>query len=218
MKELPRIPKVIWIVIIILSTVVLLACGGKVKAADIIRTTPGIASPTPTVELAPTASPATPMVTEVPRRRRLENRQVGYSLLYPADWQVTGKVVATEFANDATCESVEVIDFQPPPGSSPVAFILHSLVQICAKPLADSLMLEEFMRQTYGDTFFARFQRTNLAGVVAFQAASGGPSTTIFLQTDRHRIQIVTTVAASPDQRAQRVIEVQEILDRLSFF
>jgi len=222
------------IVIVILSGGMLLACGGKVKRAEVTQIKLGIASPAATVKsrpavhltpipalsflVSPTASPEPTVATAVPRRRRLENREVGYSLLYPDNWQVKRNVVATEFATGATCESVVVVDFQPPPESGPAAFILHSFVQICSKSLADKSTLEEFMRQTYGDAFFTRFQITNLAGVAAYQLASQGSSTTIFLQTNRHRIQIVTAVVASPDKQAQRVVEVQEILDSLSFF
>jgi hypothetical protein len=221
-----------WIVPFALSPVLVLACG--LKRFSVARTTPGIADPMPIAELIAAvhlslistlsfsdsqiviAGP--PLAMQAPRRGRSENREVGYSLLYPGDWQVKGNVVATEFATAAACESVVIVDFQPPPGSGPAAFILHSFVQICAKPLADNLMLEEFMRQTYGHTFFTIFQRTNLAGLAGYQIERHGLNTTIFLQTNRHRIQIVTAVIASPEKQAQRVTEVQEILHSLSFF
>jgi hypothetical protein len=83
-------------------------------------------------------------------------------LLYPEHWHIRSQVVATEFVNSDQCESVEVVDFQPPPGSG-AGFILHSFVQICAKPLSDSLTLDGFMRQTYGDST-SQFQVTELAG------------------------------------------------------
>jgi hypothetical protein len=225
-------PSAQWIARFALSPVLVLGCGLKTFA--VTRTTPGIADAMPTAELTAAVhlSPIStlsfsgsqiviagpPLAMQVPRRGRLDNREVGYSLLYPGDWQFKGNVVATEFATAAACESVVIVDFQPPPGSGPAVFILHSFVQICAKPLADNLMLEEFMRQTYGHTFFTSFRRTNLAGLAGYQIERDGLNTTIFLQTNRHRIQIVTAVVASPEKQAQRVTEVQEILHSLSFF
>jgi hypothetical protein len=146
----------------------------------------------------------------------LQNIESGYSLCYPADWKVGGSTLATEFAKGAQCKSVEVVDFQPPPGSG-AAYILHSLVQICAKPLTDTLILDAFMRQTYGDTFTAQFQVTSLSGLQAYQAINANKDTTLFLQTNHYRFQIVTTVVAAPDKRDLRLSQVQQILMSLSF-
>jgi hypothetical protein len=98
----------------------------------------------------------------------LENKNIQYSIRYPVDWHVGGKLVATGFANSSQCESVEVVDFRPPPGSG-ASFILHSFVQICAKRLLDRLTLDDFMRRTYGDST-RRFQVTELGGIKAYRA------------------------------------------------
>lgn len=147
---------------------------------------------------------------------RLENPEVGYSLLYPGDWQLRGQVMATEFANGAQCESVEVVDFQPPPEAGPGAFVLHSFVQVCAKPLTDSSTLDDFMRRTYGDALAGLFQMMELDGVRAYRATNEDLDVTIFLQTNDYRVQIVSSVEADPDQRSERISQVQTILDSLS--
>jgi len=148
--------------------------------------------------------------------KRLENPQVGYSLRYPQDWQVRGRVVATEFAQSAQCESVEVVDFQPPPETGPSAVILHSFVQICAKPQANAATLEDFLRQTYGEAFAVHFQRTDLHGIHAYQARNESGSTTIFLQTREYRLQIVSTVVANAAKRSKRRAEAEAILESFS--
>lgn len=145
----------------------------------------------------------------------LENPKIGYSLLYPDDWHVSGYVKWTEFANGSQCESVEVVDLQPPPGSG-AGFILHSFVQICAKPLIDRLTLDDFMRQTYGDTV-SQFQVADLAGMRAYRSVNAEQNTTWFLQTNRYRIQIATAVVSKPDKQDMRLSQVQQILASLSF-
>jgi hypothetical protein len=154
---------------------------------------------------------STPMAISM---KRLENARIGYSLSYPADWQVRGYILATAFAKGAQCESVEVVDFQPPPGSG-AGFILHSFVQICAKPLMDNLTLDDFMRQTYGNTFTTQFQVTHLAGMQAYRARN--TEGTWFLQTKGYRIQIVASVVAAPDKQDARSSQVHQILASLSF-
>src|SRR5262249_34120278 len=76
--------------------------------------------------------------------KRLEDRQVGYALLYPSDWSVEGQVAATEFAIGSRCRSVRVVDFEPAPGSGPAAQVRHSFVQVCAKPIEGGESLEDF--------------------------------------------------------------------------
>src|SRR5574337_1479141 len=44
----------------------------------------------------------------------METHYVQYSISYPVNWHIGGKLVATGFANDSQCESVEVVDFHPP--------------------------------------------------------------------------------------------------------
>jgi hypothetical protein len=144
---------------------------------------------------------------------RFENPRVGYSLLYPAAWQVRGQIVATEFARLAHCESVEIVDFQPSADSGPAAFVLHSFVQICSQPLTDALSLDDFMRQTYGGALAAQFQVTELDGLRAYRAMRAPGETTIFLQTNRYRIQIASSVNTHPHNERERVSQVQQVLD-----
>ena len=146
----------------------------------------------------------------------LENPRMGYSLRYPQDWQIRGQVTATDFARSAQCESVEVVDFQPPAESGPSAAILHSFVQICAKPLADDTTLEDFLRQTYGEAFAAHFQSTDFHSIQAYQAFNEIGSTLIFFQTKAYRIQIVSTVVADAAKRSRRHAEVEAMLDSFS--
>jgi hypothetical protein len=147
---------------------------------------------------------------------RLENREVGYSLLYPGDWQVRGQVLAAEFAVGSACESVEVVDFEPPDGSGSAGLVLHSLVQICSKPITDASSLDDFMSRTYGAGFRARFRSVEMGGVAAYEAANVESDRTIFLQTSVYRLQLLAAVVADADKRAERRAQVQEILESFS--
>ncbi len=166
------------------------------------------------------ARPATPQPTALatPKpQNRLTSDEVGYSLGYPADWQVTRQTVATEFARGAECRSVEVVDFEPPPDAGPAAMVLRSFVQVCAKPIAPGSSLDDFMRLTYGDALADLFQATEVAGLPAYRAG-GEEQGTIFVQTDRHRMEVVSAVVApDPDLHAQRLAQVRRILGSLSF-
>jgi hypothetical protein len=175
-----------------------------------------VSKPQPLIQRTPGVNPKlTP--SAMVSMNRLENPKVGYALPYPSDWQVKGKVITTEFANGAQCESVEVVDAEPPPESGPAAFILHSFVQACSKLLTDGSTLDDFMRETYGDAFAARFQTTEVGGLRAYRTTTKGLDTTIFLQTNNYRIQIVASVKASPEKQSERISQVQEILDSSSF-
>jgi hypothetical protein len=147
---------------------------------------------------------------------QLRDADVGYSLTYPDGWYVRGQLVATEFATGARCRSVEVVDYQPPPDSGPAGSLLHSLVQVCARRLGDRSSLEEFMRQTYGNAFDDQFHAARVGDLPGYRSLEQDTSTA-FLQTADHRLQIVTAVVAAPDKRRQRRAEVQEILDRVTF-
>jgi hypothetical protein len=148
---------------------------------------------------------------------RLENPEVGYSLRYPADWRIAGQLVATEFANAARCESVRVVDAEPPADSGPAAFVLRSFVQICAVPVTDGLSLDEFMGRTYGPALSGLFSPTPVGGWPGYRADGGASQSIIVLQTRGHRIQIVSGVTTRPDLAARRAAEVRAILDSLSF-
>lgn len=149
---------------------------------------------------------------------RLENAEVGYSLCYPADWGIAGQVVATEFANAAArCESVRVVDAEPPADSGPAPFVLRSFVQICVLPVTDGLSLDEFMRRTYGPALSRWFSPTQLGGRPGYRADRGAAQTITVLQTRAHRIQVVSGVTTRADLGARRAAEVRAILDSLSF-
>lgn len=147
----------------------------------------------------------------------LRNVEVVYHLVYPNGWHINGQVKETEFAKAAQCESVEVVDFQPPPGAG-AAFMVHFFVQICAKLLTDSLTLNDFMRQTYVDSTI-QFEVRELAGMRAYRAINTERSitTTWCLQTNRYRIQVSTAVVSDPDKQDMRLSQVQQILASLSF-
>jgi len=168
-------------------------------------------SPTPTdaaftdATLGPASSPGFLLLT---------NPALGFRLNFPDDWQLRGQVVATEFAVGAECQSVEIIDFQPPEGST--GLILHSLVQVCARPLEDALTLEQFMRQTYSLPGEA-LEPVEFSGQPAYRSRQEGPDATIFVQTEDYRIQIVSAVAAEPEMFPIRTAQVQAILETFVF-
>lgn len=150
-----------------------------------------------------------------PGFKRLANAAVGYRLTFPDDWQLRGQVVATEFAEGAECQVVEIIDYQPPEGST--ALILHSLVQICTRPLEDTLTLEQFMLQTYGDLLGEQFELVEFSGQPAYRSRKEAPDTTTIVQTQNYRIQIVSAVAAEPQVFPIRAAQVQSVLESFTF-
>jgi hypothetical protein len=151
-----------------------------------------------------------------PANRILRNASVGFRLTYPRSWKVVRQVVATEFAVGAACQSVHVIDLQPPPNSGPGAKVLQSLVQVCWKRLSGRESLAEFVERTYGGRASGLLERTELGGVPAYRTKGNGLNATIFLQTDAHRIQIVAAVVAEPQKRIARQAQVQRILASFS--
>jgi len=148
--------------------------------------------------------------------RILRNTSVGFRLTYPRGWKVVRQVVATEFAVGATCQSVQMIDFEPASDSGPGAKVLQSFVQICWKRLSGGESLARFVERTYGAEAARLFERTELGGVPAYRTKGDGPNVTIFLQTDAHRIQIVASVVAEPTKRVLRRAQVQRILASFS--
>jgi len=202
------------------------ACEGKTAHPSATQTELERVASSPTPRLEPTSEvqplplaslpPAPTADTGTSRaRRRLVNATVGYSLDYPPDWKVQGQVVATDFALGAQCQSVEIVDFLPPEGSGPGAVILHSFVQICARPLGDGLTLEAFMRQTYGEALGTQFEATQLGDVPAYRTKLNGPDATVFVHTDRYRLQIVSAVVAEPAMEEARAAEIRQVLESL---
>jgi hypothetical protein len=149
-------------------------------------------------------------------RMRLEDRQVGYTLLYPRDWSVEGQVAATEFAIRSRCQSVRVVDFEPPPGSGPGAQVRHSFVQVCAKPIESGESLQDFMRRTYGALFARAFEMADFNGLSAYQTREEKPTKMIFTEIKDHRIQIYSSIVADLEKYPTRKAQVENILASFS--
>lgn len=147
------------------------------------------------------------------RWQRLTDPLIGFSICYPAEWSDGGQVIATQFAAGAQCRSVRVIDFAPPPDSGATAVTEQSLVQVCAKPLEPEDSLHQYMRRTYGEALQNTFAITDLDGVPGYQSTGRGQTRTIFTQYRNSLIQIVATVAASPDKAPERQAQVEQILE-----
>jgi hypothetical protein len=149
-------------------------------------------------------------------RMRLEDRQVGYTLLYPRDWSVEGQVAATEFAIGSRCQSVRVVDFEPPPGSGPGAQVRHSFVQVCAKPIEGGESLQDFMRRTYGALLARAFEMADFNGLSVYQTREEKPTKMIFTEIKDHRIQIYSSVVADLEKYPTRKAQVENILASFS--
>ena len=184
--------------------------------AETATVTPTQAPPPPTA--LPTAASPTPEMPAPQGFKRLVNEEVGYSFVYPSDWgAVDGAEQWTPFVEGTNCETVVVVDAPSRGGPTAPA---RAYVQICAKPLADSLSLDDFMRQAYTDELLAGFQVIDLNESTFYQSVRQHmsaigvlPSSTGFLQTDRHRIQIVAGVPTLPEKIADRFSQTQEIID-----
>jgi heme A synthase len=138
--------------------------------------------------------------------RTLRNARVGYSLSYPTGWKVAGKVVATQFAAHARCQSVRIVDRAAP------SEVRQTVVQICWTRITEGSSLAVFMRRTYGRWLSHLFARTTLGGVPAYRTRSGSRNRTFFLQTKRYRMQILTSVVEGPAKRTTRSAQVKRIL------
>ena len=148
--------------------------------------------------------------SEAQRWRTLTNDRVGFSLSYPRAWHRTGKVVATQYAVGAPCQTVRVVDYTSP------SFVRQSFVQLCWKRIADGSSLAAFMRRTYGARLSRFFLRTRLGGEPAYQSRGQKANRTFFVQTAEYRLQIVAGVVASPARRPVRLAQVNRILRSFS--
>lgn len=144
--------------------------------------------------------------TEAQPWRVLKNERVGYSLKYPASWKITGKVVATQFAAAARCQSVRVVDRAGP------SEVRQSIVQVCWRHIRGDTSLDAYMRKTYKRRLSSFFVKTRFGGVPAYRSRTGTKNRTFFLQTKEYRMQVVAAVAAGPRRRAARVAQVNRIL------
>jgi hypothetical protein len=138
----------------------------------------------------------------------------GFRLSYPEGWHETGIVISTEFATGAECVAVLIVDQAPPSDPAQAGFVLQSGVQVCAKPV-DSTSLDAYMESVYG-TGVSEFVRGQRDGVVEYRRSSGLESH-IFAQTNSYRFQVTGFVTADPDLEQERLAQVQEILDSLTF-
>ncbi len=138
----------------------------------------------------------------------------GFRLSYPDGWHETGIVISTEFATGAECVAALIVDQAPPSDPAQAGFVLQSGVQVCAKPV-DGTSLDTYMESVYG-TGVSEFVRGQSDGVVEYRRSSGLESH-IFAQTDSYRFQVTAFVTADPDLEQERIAQVQEILDSLTF-
>ena len=151
-----------------------------------------------------------------------QNSEVGFSISYPANWQIRDKIIATQFsASDAKCQSIEIVDSPVSGISGGGAAFFHSGVQICTKILKDDLTLDQFMQETYKDNLSKWFAKTKLNDMLVYQELPGVSMAVkhIFLQTSAYRLEInAFAVGMNPDQTVQRVAQVKEILQSFSLF
>jgi hypothetical protein len=138
----------------------------------------------------------------------------GFRLSYPEGWHETGIVISTEFATGAECVAALIVDQAPPSDPAQAGFVLQSGVQVCAKPV-DGTSLDTYMESVYG-TGVSEFVRGQSDEVVEYRRNSGLESH-IFAQTDSYRFQVTAFVTADPDLEQERLAQVQEILDSLTF-
>jgi hypothetical protein len=188
-------------------------------------TTPGSATSTTTGSLSstpgPTSAPTTtsPAGGDIPRSTAPTTGGTSppdsvedFAVEYPAGWGPAGQLLATAFANGATCGSAAIVDRAPPDLSGPGARIEQSFVQVCWRG-RDGTTLPEFMATTYGPA--GGFQATTLAGRPAF-VSRAGTSSTFFVDTSTRRYQVATAVAASAELEPTRLAQVERILESLS--
>lgn len=171
-----------------------------------VSTATGTPSPGPTARGTP--SPA-PSQGGQPPDGRIE-RPGSFSLSYPDTWQTGGVVVATEFAQGADCVSVRIVDREAPATSGQAPFLYQTAFQVCARAL-DGRTLAAFMEATYG-AGKGGFTAVEVGGRDAYRLDQG-PATTIFLQSNRYRFQLVASVVAEAPLQALRSEQIRAILE-----
>ena len=216
----------------LVGVLALAACGGggddntaASSAADAVPTSATPADSTSTTGAVPTSAPAsTPApgattTTTTARQGATSSTTAArpgatadFAVDYPAGWGPGGQVLATAFANGATCGSALIVDNAGPAGSGPGASVEQSFVQVCWKGL-EGKTLAQFMTSTYGAN--TGFQATTLAGRPA-QVSRAGASSTYFLDSSTRRYQVTTGVSASDALRATRQAQVDHVLASLT--
>lgn len=217
---------------VLLGFVALVGCGGgdepaAPRASDSVPSTtqvPDSSTTPPTSTSSGPTSPAATSTTATPPPGATTSRPSpssttprsgstdAFTVEYPPGWGPSGQVLATAFANGATCGSALIVDRALPADAGPGASIEQSFVQVCWKGL-DGKTLAEFMAATYGPN--SGFQATTLAGRPA-QVSRAGTSSTFFVDTSTRRYQVTAAVAASAELRPTRQAQVERILASLS--
>ncbi len=196
------------------------ATGGSVEPPSTSEPGPAPAGgSTTTLRAGTTTAPATSRPATTPPATtgggHLEHPS-GFGFDYPKGWEEAGPSIASEFAAGAECAAAKIVDFEPPAGSGqgPAGFVLQSVVQICARP-ADGSTLDAFMQSVYPDSI-GDFERTTIGGLDAYRLDLGTDSLA-FVQSDRFRFQMYTSVAADPEHERTRIEEVRRIVESVSF-
>lgn len=156
-----------------------------------------------------TITDSSTVTSRVSSPRRVDD-SAGFSFEYPDGWELSGTLIGTEFAADADCLAVVIVDEQPPPDSGQAGYVFQSIVQFCSRP-SDGQPLREYMESVYGDGV-SGFELTEIGGADAYRSDQGLDSL-IFTQSETHLIQITTSVVTTPDLEELRVWEIGQILD-----
>lgn len=203
-------------VYVISLALVLVACGSSDPAGsttasiDAGQTTP----PSTASTTKPTVDRETTATTLPAAEANTVRHPDGLTFEFPEGWEASQVELSTAFANGANCVSARIVDFQPPEDSGPSPGILHSVVQACSRP-ADGTSLEKFVSDVYGETSVMPVP-VELAGTEGWEV-DDGTGRIIYLQTDSHRFQIVTSVVAEPEVAPLRFAQVEEILQSVQF-
>lgn len=166
------------------------------------------AVPTPSPSATSTTLP-TQTIPGKPSWDRIEHPS-GFSLEYPDTWQTAKLVISTEFSQGADCVSVKIVDREAPSGSGQAPFLYQSVFQVCARAI-DGRSLAVFMEATYGVNK-GGFAPVEVGGQSGYRIDQG-QGATIFLQSDRHRFQVITSAVAEAPLQALRFEQVRMILD-----
>ena len=129
-------------------------------------------------------------------------------LIHDEAWQEVAAAVAELHPADVA----DIIDQAPPTDPAQAGFVLQSGVQVCAQDV-DERSVERYLESVYG-VGTPGFEQVELAERIAYRNSDGSGSI-IFVQTETHRLQIVTFVAADQNLEAERRAQVEAILEGL---
>lgn len=166
---------------------------------------------------APSVAPSTTMATRAstsPEGPGLIRHPAGVTFLRPEGWHEAGATLGSAFATDADCRAAVIVDQEPPIDPGQAAFLLQSVVQVCAQP-GDGRSLVAYLEAAYG-TGLPGFSPATLGGLDGYRTGDGS-NQLIFVQTDGARFQVATSVEAEPDLEEERTRQVSAILDSVDF-